>query len=171
MLSFQNIHREKKIRGEKNQSESALCNNTLCRRVLSGDMRYRAGLQRFNKSPFAVIPAGWESSMTERHTASPLPHSKATELQNDPTMHWCLRHSPMCLAFPTDHLWLEHCCKPSAQGWSVRPSWKVKVGRNNQTVSQEKVPPTSPGSLSLSPLHLPHHWGRRTLVSRRRKKQ
>lgn len=49
-------------------------------------MWYSAGLWRFNKSPSAVIPAGWESSMTERHTDSLLPHSKAMELQNDPTL-------------------------------------------------------------------------------------
>lgn len=96
--------------------------------------------------------------MTERHTASPLPHSKAMELQNDPSTHWCLRHSPMSLMFPMDHSWLEHCCKPTAHGWSVRPSWKVKEGRNTQTVPGEGainthwVPQPLSLSLSLSPL-------------------
>lgn len=94
--------------------------------------------------------------MTERHTASPLPHSKAMELQNDPSTHWCLRHSPMSLMFPMDHSWLEHCCKPTAHGWSVRPSWKVKEGRNTQTVPGEGAINThwvpQPLSLSLSPL-------------------
>lgn len=57
----------------------------------------------------------------------------------------------MFLVFPMDHLWLEHCCQPNAQGWS---GWKVKEGRNTQTVSQEKVPPTSTASHSHS-LSLP----------------
>lgn len=98
--------------------------------ALSGDMRYCVGLQKFNKSLFAVIPAAWESSATERHVASP---SSSLCLQSyGPPKLSCYGYvlvlvlqaptrvpggpyGPYNVA-PLHATSLEHCCKPAAQG-------------------------------------------------------
>lgn len=131
MLFFQNIHIWKKS-GVKNINQKQPFGITSHAEELSaGTRRYCVGLQRFNKSLFAVIPAGWESGATERHVATP-PSSLCLQSYGPPKLSCygyflvlvlqaltCISGGPYRLynVAPLHAMWLKHCCKAAAQGF------------------------------------------------------